>query len=72
MLKVAIDVAAERERLSKEIAKLDIEIAKANVKLSNASFVDRAPPAVVVLEKERLAGFVSKVEAMRGQSGKLK
>ncbi len=72
MLKVEIDVAAERERLTKEIAKLEIEIAKANVKLDNPSFVDRAPPAVVVLEKERLAGFVSKVEAMRGQLGKLK
>ncbi len=72
MLKVEIDVAAERERLTKEIAKLDIEIVKANVKLDNPSFVDRAPPAVVVLEKERLAGFVSKVEAMRGQLGKLK
>ena len=72
MLKVEIDVAAEQERLTKEIAKLEIEIAKANVKLDNPSFVDRAPAAVVVLEKERLAGFVSKVEAMRGQLGKLK
>ncbi len=71
MLEVEIDVAAERERLTKEITKLDNEIAKAQVKLSNTSFVDRAPPAVVVQEKERLASFVSKVEAMRAQLGKL-
>jgi len=72
MLKVEIDVVAEVERLTKEIAKLDIEIAKAQVKLSNASFVDRAPPAVVVLEKERLASFVSKVGTMRAQLEKLR
>ena len=72
MLKVEIDVAAEAERLTKEIAKLEIEIAKAQVKLGNASFVDRAPPAVVVLEKERLASFVSKVGTMRAQLEKLR
>lgn len=71
MLKVEIDVAAERERLGKEITKLEIEITKANLKLGNASFVDRAPPQVVAQEKERLAGFVSKVAAMRAQLGKL-
>jgi valyl-tRNA synthetase len=72
MLKVEIDVAAERERLTKEIAKLDAEIAKAHTKLGNASFVDRAPPAVVTQEKERQANFESKVAAMRAQLAKLK
>ena len=42
-----IDVAAERVRLDKEIARLEGEITKANGKLSNASFVERAPAAVV-------------------------
>ncbi len=71
MLKVEIDKAAERERLQKEITRLDNEIVKANAKLGNASFVDRAPPAVVAQEKERLAGFVSTVEIMRAQVAKL-
>ena len=72
MLKVEIDVAAECERLSKEIAKLEIEIDKATTKLGNARFADRAPPAVVAQERERLAGFENKVVSMRAQFKKLK
>jgi valyl-tRNA synthetase len=57
MLVVAIDVEAERARLAKEIARLEGEIAKAKGKLSNESFVARAPAEVVAQEKERLATF---------------
>jgi valyl-tRNA synthetase len=71
MLKVEIDVAAECERLTKEIAKLEIEIGKATAKLGNASFADRAPPAVVAQERERLADFENKVVSMRAQLKKL-
>ena len=71
MLKVEIDVAAERERLAKEIARLEGEIAKAEGKLGNASFVERAPAAVVAQERERLAGFSATLAQLKPQLDKL-
>ncbi|MDO9217735.1 MAG: valine--tRNA ligase, partial [Lacisediminimonas sp.] len=71
MLKVEIDLAAERERLTKEALRLEAEIAKAQAKLGNESFVARAPAQVVEQEKERLQNFTATVSRLREQLAKL-
>ncbi|WP_309088912.1 valine--tRNA ligase [Phenylobacterium sp.] len=50
-----IDLAAERARLSKEVANLASDIERAAKKLSNPDFVSRAPEEVVEENRERLA-----------------
>jgi valyl-tRNA synthetase len=52
-LKGVIDLAAERARLAKEMAKADADIARVDAKLGNANFVARAPEEVVEDEKEK-------------------
>ncbi len=71
LLKIEVDVGAERERLDKEIARLENEIRKAEGKLGNASFVERAPPAVVAQEKERLTGFGATLLKVKEQRKRL-
>ncbi len=52
-LKGVIDLAGERARLAKEIAKCDADIARVEQKLGNADFLKRAPEDVVEGEREK-------------------
>lgn len=71
MLKVEIDVKAERERLSKEVARLAGEVKKCQSKLGNERFVSKAPAAVVDTEKKRLAEFTALLAKVEEQLSKL-
>ena len=71
MLIIKDDVAAERERLSKDIARLENEIAKANNKLSNENFVKKAPAKVIEQERSRLANNEQLLASNKEQLAKL-
>ena len=66
-----VDRDAERERLSKELAATESEIARAEGKLSNPSFVDRAPAKLVEAEREKVAKFTEKASQLRQAIAKL-
>jgi len=68
---IEIDVAAEKARLTKEIARLEAEMAKAQGKLSNEAFVAKAPPAVIAQEQKRLAEFSDTLTKVQAQLTRL-
>jgi valyl-tRNA synthetase len=68
----AIDIGAERTRLSKERDKTIGEMHKVVQKLNNADFVKRAPEEVVEENRERLAAAqadIARLEAALGRIG---
>jgi valyl-tRNA synthetase len=71
MLEVKVDPAAERARLTKEIDRITAEVNKATAKLSNESFVARAPEAVVAQERARLTDFESTLSRLTAQRDQL-
>jgi valyl-tRNA synthetase len=62
-----IDVAAERSRLDKEIAKRRQELGRIEGKLGNAGFVAKAPADVVAKERERAADMQAAIDTLSAQ-----
>jgi valyl-tRNA synthetase len=62
---VEVDRAAERERLDKEIAKIEAELKTVDAKLKNKSFVDRAPADVVEEHRQRLRNFSAQLAKLK-------
>jgi len=65
-----IDLDAERQRLRKEMSRIDSDIARVDGKLANPKFVSRAPEEVVEAEREKREEAVArraKVEEALGR-----
>ncbi len=71
MIKIEIDRAAERERLTKELVRVEGEHNKAVTKLANEGFVARAPATVVAQERTRVVEFAARIGTLREQIARL-
>jgi valyl-tRNA synthetase len=67
----AIDVAAERARLTKDLATAQKDLETANVKLNNQGFMAKAPIEVVAEIKERLVKTSADIERITSQLNSL-
>jgi valyl-tRNA synthetase len=66
-----IDVAGERERLGKQLAKAHDDLGKVRRKLENRSFVANAPPEVVAKEHARVAELEQRATQLDQQIARL-
>lgn len=62
-----IDKTTELARLNKEIERFHAEISRIEHKLSNQSFVEKAPPAVIAKERSKMAEYQDGLEKLKTQ-----
>jgi len=62
----AIDVTAERERLTRALEVAQVERAAVEAKLANPAFADRAPPQVVARMRERAVTAAGEIDRISG------
>jgi valyl-tRNA synthetase len=65
-----VDLAAEQERMRKEIEQLEPDIARLEARLDDEAFLNKAPPAVIAKERERLGERKDRLARLRQQMGK--
>jgi valyl-tRNA synthetase len=63
--------AGLRGKIAKRLADAEAELRKAEAKLANASFVERAPAAVVAEERDRAGRFAAEAETLRARLAQL-
>ncbi|MFD2263059.1 valine--tRNA ligase [Lacibacterium aquatile] len=66
-----VDIAAEKARISKEIAKQEGEKMKVEKKLGNADFIAKADPAVIEENRERLADAEALIAKLKAAEARL-
>lgn len=62
-----IDIAAEVQRLKKEILKIKKEIERSKSKLDNTAFIKKAPPEIIAQEQQRLFDFTAIYTKLQNQ-----
>ncbi len=70
-LEGVIDIAAELERLNKELAKVEKDVKDLEKRLGNKGFVDRAPADVVAGFREKLESATARRDALRASQQRL-
>jgi valyl-tRNA synthetase len=66
-----IDLAAERQRLTRELGKAEGEIVKVDKKLANADFVARAPEDVIEEQRERREEWMQMRDKLKAAVGRI-
>ena len=66
-----IDVAKERDRLGKQLLKVQADLNKSQRKLENSNFVDNAPADVVAKERARADELLLRSKQLQGQLDRL-
>ena len=66
-----VDMAAEKRPLEKEAAQANGEIGRLEIRLADANFLAKAPPAVVEKERQKLADLKDRFTRLQDQIGKI-
>jgi valyl-tRNA synthetase len=71
VVKGVIDLAKERERLTKEISRLENLVKTTEAKLANEKFVANAAPELVAYEKQKLTGAQDSIQKIQANIAEL-
>jgi valyl-tRNA synthetase len=67
-----VDIAGEKARLEKELAKVSKDLEQSSRKLANHDFLEKAASDIIVKEEGKLKSFQEKYSALEGALKKLK